>query len=59
VYEVATHSESEELLVVYRPLYGAAALWVRPLTMFSELVEYKGEMVARFELLKADGETLD
>ncbi len=59
VYEVATHSETEESLVVYRPLYGAAALWVRPLAMFTELLEYKGEMVARFELLKADDGALD
>ncbi|WP_373079412.1 DUF1653 domain-containing protein [Zhongshania sp.] len=58
VYEVATHSETEELLVVYRPLYGAAALWVRPLQMFTELVEYKGEIMPRFQLVEAGGVAL-
>lgn len=56
VYEVATHSETEELVVVYRPLYGEAALWVRPLAMFMEVVEFEGESRARFEFVSpADG----
>ena len=29
VLGVARHSETEEELVVYRPLYGAGGLWVR------------------------------
>ena len=45
---VATHSESGAQLVVYRPLYGDRALWVRPLDMFSEVVERDGELVPRF-----------
>ncbi|MCB1843837.1 MAG: DUF1653 domain-containing protein [Halioglobus sp.] len=56
-YEVlgtATHSESGEQLVVYRPLYGERALWVRPLTMFTEQVEHAGEPVARFRFLGAE-----
>ena len=53
VYEVATHSETEESLVVYRPLYGERALWVRPLAMFEETVERDGERVPRFELVEA------
>lgn len=48
VYEVATHSETEELLVVYRPLYGEKALWARPLAMWSEKVQWQGETVPRF-----------
>ncbi|MEX1667730.1 DUF1653 domain-containing protein [Zhongshania guokunii] len=56
VYEVATHSETEELLVVYRPLYGAGALWVRPLAMFVELIEFKGETMPRFSLVEADSD---
>ncbi|MEH6471833.1 MAG: DUF1653 domain-containing protein [Halopseudomonas sp.] len=39
VIGVARHSETEESLVVYRPLYGAGELWVRPLEMFLESVE--------------------
>jgi hypothetical protein len=59
VYEVATHSETEELIVVYRPLYGEAALWVRPLAMFMEVVEFEGEYRARFEFISpADGSGL-
>ena len=50
---VATHSESEERLVVYRPLYGAGELWVRPLAMFIESVEVDGQSVPRFSLIEA------
>ncbi|NNL11805.1 MAG: DUF1653 domain-containing protein, partial [Pseudomonadales bacterium] len=30
VYGVARHSETEEILVMYRALYGEYGLWVRP-----------------------------
>jgi hypothetical protein len=53
VYGVATHSETEEPMVVYRPLYGDRALWVRPLSMFEETVERDGEWVPRFEFVGA------
>lgn len=39
VYELARHSETDEVLVVYRPLYGDKALWVRPLVQFLEKVD--------------------
>lgn len=48
VIGVARHSESEELLVVYRCLYGDHSLWVRPLQMFLDTVDVDGEEVARF-----------
>lgn len=51
---VARHSESEELLVVYRPLYGERGLWVRPLEMFIEQVEHDGELRPRFEFVGSD-----
>lgn len=50
-YEVlgtATHSETGEDLVVYRALYGARGLWVRPLDMFRESVRLGTESVPRF-----------
>ena len=49
VIGVALHSETEEQLVVYRPLYGEGALWVRPLGMFLETVEVDGSPVPRFK----------
>lgn len=49
VIGVARHSETEEELVVYRPLYGEGRLWVRPLAMFTETVERDGETFPRFE----------
>lgn len=54
-YEVigtARHSETDECLVVYRPLYGEGGLWVRPLTMFVEEVNVNGESQPRFRLLE-------
>ena len=50
--EVATHSETQELMAVYRPQYGDRALWVRPLSMWQEQVEVEGASVPRFEYLR-------
>ena len=51
VVGVARHSETEEELVVYRPLYGEKGLWVRPLGMFCSHVELEGKRVPRFEYM--------
>lgn len=48
VVGVARHSETDERLVVYRPLYNDTGLWVRPLAMFLETVVVNGEPVPRF-----------
>jgi len=51
-YEVifaARHSETEEVLVVYRTLYNDSGWWVRPHTMFFEDVMVDGRRVPRFE----------
>ena len=48
VLGVARHSETEEELVVYRALYGAGGLWVRPVSMWTESVERDGKRFARF-----------
>jgi hypothetical protein len=53
VYGLARHSESGELLVVYRPLYGDRQLWVRPLDMFTELVTLDGRTLPRFAFVSA------
>ena len=50
-YEVlglATHSETEEQMVAYRPLYGEGKLWVRPAAMWNETVERDGKTFRRF-----------
>ena len=51
VVGIARHSETDELLVVYRPLYNATGLWVRPVAMFLETVNHNGATVPRFEYL--------
>ncbi len=48
---IAKHSETQELLVVYRCLYGDFSLWVRPLVMFTERVTVDGKEVPRFEFV--------
>ena len=49
-YEVigtATHSESLEELVVYRALKDNK-IWIRPISMWDELVEHNEQLVKRF-----------
>ncbi len=48
---VVRHSETLEPLVLYRPLYGEAALWVRPYAMFFETVSIDGAVQPRFARL--------
>ena len=49
VIGVANHSETLELMVVYRALYGKGELWVRPASMWNEVVTVDGNSVKRFE----------
>ncbi len=51
VLGVVRHSETEELLVLYRPLYGKQELWVRPLAMFDQSVSTASGVVTRFEYI--------
>lgn len=56
-YEVlgtAYHSETEELLVLYRPLNGEGAFWVRPYDMFNQKLQINGQTRGRFELIQDD-----
>ena len=48
---VVRHSETLEPLVLYRPLYGEGALWVRPYAMFFETVSVNGVVQPRFSPL--------
>ena len=45
---VAKHSETREDMVVYRALYGEYSVWVRPASMWNEVVERGGKRVQRF-----------
>lgn len=56
VIDTARHSETEELLVLYRTVYGDETLWVRPFNMFFENVIVDGEEVPRFKFIGKDDE---
>ena len=51
VIGVAKHSETLEEMVVYRALYGDGSLWVRPASMWKEVVERDGKVFKRFEYI--------
>lgn len=57
VVDVARHSETLELMVVYKAMYAGefpeGSLWVRPLTMFQEDIKVGGKTVPRFRYLGA------
>ena len=50
VLGVAHHTETLELMVVYRPLYDTKAeLFVRPYDIFVDTVEKDGQVLRRFQ----------
>ena len=49
---MATHSETQDQLVVYRTLYGDYSMWVRPLEMFEESIRVDGQEVSRFTFIE-------
>lgn len=54
VIGIAKHSETTEEMVVYRALYGEHGLWVRPASMWNEMVEHKGQIVRRFSFIEPE-----
>ena len=55
VLGVGRHTEVDEYFVVYSPLIpktGAPAIWLRPHSMFIEMVEVNGEEVPRFRKIE-------
>lgn len=67
VIDVALHTETGEMMVAYRALYGhdelaeqygKHPLFVRPYDMFFDTVEIDGEVVPRFEKMPEEGRTL-
>ena len=48
VIAIAKHSETLEDMVVYQALYDNNDIWVRPATMWDELVEVGDKRVKRF-----------
>lgn len=54
VIGVARDSETLAPLVVYRPLYNASGLWVRPHAMFFGCIEIDGQSVRRFAPVNPD-----
>lgn len=54
VLGVVRHSETLEPLVLYRPLYNDSGLWVRPFTMFFEVIDVEGRRVPRFAPLSPE-----
>ena len=49
VIDTVRHSETEELMVLYRTMYGDENLWVRPYSMFFEEVEVDKQQIPRFK----------
>ena len=48
VLHIAKNSENLEETVVYRALYGDKEVWVRPASMWNEIVERDGKTYKRF-----------
>lgn len=52
VIGIALHSETLEVMVIYKALYGQGLTWVRPRVMFLETVMHNGQKVPRFTFIK-------
>ena len=54
ILDIAKHTETLEDLVVYKALYSDDRVWVRPLTMFMEDVDFNQIKQKRFEFIQQD-----
>lgn len=54
VLGIALHSETLEEMVIYQALYGEYKIWVRPKSMWNELVEVNGNKIPRFMFLREE-----
>ncbi len=54
VLGIALHSETLEEMVIYQALYGEYKIWVRPKTMWNELVVVNGVNKPRFMFLREE-----
>lgn len=54
VLYLARHSETLEPMVVYQALYGERGIWVRPASMWNEVVERDGKRFTRFTWVAED-----
>ena len=53
VIALAKHSETEEEMVVYKALYGSQGIWVRPVSMWTEVITREGQTFQRFQKIEA------
>lgn len=53
----ATHTETNEKIVVYSGINGSGTVWARPSTMFSESVCVDGVTVPRFQFIRDSGDS--
>ena len=54
VLHIARHSETLEEMVVYQAMYGERGVWVRPKSMFEEVIERDGRTFRRFEKISRE-----
>ena len=51
VIGIAQHSETLEPMVVYQALYGSKEMWVRPASMWNEIVNKEDYQGPRFQYI--------
>lgn len=56
VLGIASHSETLEPMVVYQALYGECGLWVRPVSMWNEIVHRDDYHGPRFVYLEEEND---